>query len=61
MFLWRPGETPVLLFTFANAWLQASISKFHSNWLGVDVFSYSPFTGDMHTAILPWISAGRSR
>jgi hypothetical protein len=50
--LWRPGEPPILLFTFAYPWVQASISIFHSNWLGVTVTDYSPFRGDIQTAIL---------
>ena len=35
--LWRPGEAPILLFVFGYQWLQASISVFHANWLGVRV------------------------
>ena len=50
--LWRPGETPVLLFLFAFPWLQASVSIFHANWLGVPVAEHSPFPADMQAAIL---------
>ncbi|CAA2141118.1 hypothetical protein HYPP_02279 [Hyphomicrobium sp. ghe19] len=50
--LWRPGEPPILLFTFAYPWIQASVSIFHSNWLGITVADYAPFSGDMQTAIL---------
>ena len=49
--LWRPGETPILLFIFAFQWLQAAVSLFHANWLGVDVTLFSPFGGDNERAI----------
>src|SRR5215469_3785066 len=44
--LWRPGESPVLLFTFAYPWVQGSIAIFHSNWLDISIADYSPFGGD---------------
>ena len=50
--LWRPGESPVLLFLFAFPWVQASVSIFHANWLGVTVTELSTFIGDLQTAIL---------
>jgi hypothetical protein len=50
--LWRPGESPVLLFLFAFPWLQASVSIFHANWFGVGVTELTTFTGDLQTAIL---------
>jgi hypothetical protein len=50
--LWRPGESPVLLFLFAFPWLQASISIFHANWVGVPVAELSTKPGDAQTAIL---------
>jgi hypothetical protein len=49
--LWRPGEPPVLLFTFAYPWMQASVAIFHANWLGIDVTEYTPFPGEMHSAV----------
>jgi hypothetical protein len=53
LLLWRPGEPPVLLFTFAYPWLQASVSIFHANWLGIDVADYTPYhQGDMPGAIV---------
>src|SRR6516165_6798549 len=52
LLLWRPGEPPILLFTFAYPWLQGSIAIFHANWLGVAVAQYSPYTGDMNSAIV---------
>jgi hypothetical protein len=52
LLLWRPGEPPILLFTFAYPWLQGSIAIFHANWLGVDVTQYAPYAGDMYGAIV---------
>jgi hypothetical protein len=53
LLLWRPGEPPILLFTFAYPWLQGSISIFHANWLGIDVAEYTPYHhGDMQSAIV---------
>jgi hypothetical protein len=52
MLLWRPGEPPILLFTFAYPWFQGSVSIFHANWLGVDVAQYTPYGGDMHAAVV---------
>jgi hypothetical protein len=52
LLLWRPGEPPILLFTFAYPWLQGSIAIFHANWLGVDVAQYSEYRGDMNSAIV---------
>jgi hypothetical protein len=49
--LWRPGESPVLLFLFAYPWVQASTAVFHANWLGMDIAVYSPYIGDMHSAV----------
>jgi hypothetical protein len=50
--LWRPGESPILLFLFAYPWVQASTAVFHANWLGMDITDYSPYTGDMPTAVV---------
>ena len=52
LLLWRPGEPPILLFTFAYPWLQGSVAIFHANWLGLDVNDYAPYQGDMHNAIV---------
>jgi hypothetical protein len=51
MLLWRPGESPILLFTFAYPWLQGSIAIYHANWLGIDIADYPPFSGDMYAAV----------
>jgi hypothetical protein len=50
--LWRPGESPVLLFTFAFPWVQGSISIFHANWLGLDIGDYATNTGDIPSAVV---------
>jgi hypothetical protein len=50
--LWRPGESPVLLFTFAYPWMQGSVAIFHANSLGLDVIEYTPFGGEMHAAVV---------
>src|SRR5262249_45143181 len=51
MLLWRPGEPPILLFTFAFPWVQGSTAIYHANWLNLDVADYALFPGDMHSAI----------
>ena len=49
--LYRPGESPVLLFIFGYQWLQVSAVIYHANWLGMSIDEYSIFTGlDMETA-----------
>ena len=52
MLLWRPGEPPVLLVTFAYPWMQGSIAILHANWLGIDIADHAPFHGDMHSAVV---------
>ncbi|MDE2579607.1 MAG: hypothetical protein KGL46_12420 [Hyphomicrobiales bacterium] len=49
--LWRPAETPILLFIFCYQWMQASIAVFHANWLGQDVQNYSTFGGQHERSI----------
>lgn len=51
LLLWRPRESPILLFVFAMQWLQASISIFYANWIGVDVSQVNPHGGDQERAI----------
>jgi hypothetical protein len=48
--LWRPGETPVLLFVFGFQWLQGSLSIFKANWENVVVGTGSPYPGSHETA-----------
>ena len=48
--LWRPGESPILLFVFCYQWLQASIRVFHANWRGVDVTELAHYGGDVQLA-----------
>lgn len=38
--LWRPGEPPVLLLIFLAPWLQASVSIYHANWVGLKLDQY---------------------
>lgn len=49
--LWRPNETPILLFILCFQWLQASISIFHANWKGVAV-SHLLMAGESEMAIV---------
>ena len=41
--LWRPGETPVLLFAVSFQWLQVTAKVFHANVLGLDVTELSKY------------------
>jgi hypothetical protein len=52
MLLWRPGESPILLFAFAFPWVQGSIAIFHANWLGISITDYAPLIGDIKAAIV---------
>ncbi len=49
--LWRPGESPTLLFVFCYQWMQASVAIFHSNWLGVGVADYSFVSTNLDASI----------
>src|SRR5262245_6592097 len=49
--LWRPGESPILLFVFGFQWLQASLKAFHANWLGQDLAFSAFFGGDAPLAV----------
>jgi hypothetical protein len=57
MLLWRPGESPILLFIFVFPWLQASTGIFHANWLGIDIGDYPVFSGEMHAAVAMSLAA----
>jgi hypothetical protein len=48
--LWRPGESPILLFVFGYQWLQISAGIFYAGWLGLSISEFSPYHGDMQTA-----------
>jgi hypothetical protein len=48
--LWRPGESPILLFVFGYQWLQASITLFRANIGGYDWGELSAFRGDIEAA-----------
>ncbi len=50
--LWRPGESPILLFVFLFAWLQASVHLYVANLKGVPAIELSQFIGDNQQATL---------
>ena len=50
--LWRPGESPILLFVFCFQWLQASIEVFHANWMGIDIVDFTTEGGHLGLAIV---------
>ncbi|MGA7326119.1 MAG: hypothetical protein WBX25_16945 [Rhodomicrobium sp.] len=50
--LWRPRESPILLFMFFYSWVQASTAIFHANWLNTDAGNLTETPGDVHSAIL---------
>ena len=50
--LWRPRESPILLFVFGFQWLQSSINVFQANWLGVSMVEFSSEGGDLDLAIV---------
>jgi len=52
LLLWRPGESPILLFAFALPWLQGATMGFRANWLGVHVDEIAQFPADVRAAIL---------
>lgn len=45
--LWRAGEPPILLLAFGMPWLQASVSIFHANVLGLELNAYPDWRGQM--------------
>lgn len=48
--LYRPGESPVLLFIFGYQWLQISAVIFHASWLGIHIDEYAIYPGlDLET------------
>lgn len=50
--LWRPGESPILFFTFGFLWIQAAIWVFHANVLGIPVEEYSLVGGKTGEAVV---------
>lgn len=48
--LWRPGESPVLLFIFVYQWLQSSIKIIQGNITGQAINYLSDYGGDIETA-----------
>jgi hypothetical protein len=49
--LWRPGESPILLFVFGYQWLQISLRIFQASFEGVQVDALSQFGGAISGAI----------
>lgn len=54
VWLWRPGETPVMLFIVIYQWFQASIKLIHANALDRPLYRLADFGGDIETAT--WLS-----
>ncbi len=50
--LWRPGESPILLFVFLFAWLQAAVQLYVANIKGVSAVELNQFVGDTDQATL---------
>lgn len=50
--LWRPGESPILLFVFVYPWIQAAAPIFHANWLGLELADYPRVKGDIERSIV---------
>lgn len=50
--LWRPGESPILLYIFAYQWLQGSVKIFQGNFYGMALNDLPTFKGDFDLATL---------
>lgn len=50
--LWRPGESPILLFLFGYQWMQGSILIFLSNLRGLDISAVWDATGEVGIATM---------
>lgn len=50
--LWRPGESPILFFTFGFLWIQTAIWVFHANALGISIEDYSVVGGRTGEAVV---------
>lgn len=49
--LWRPSESPILLFVFGFQWLQASAYLLQAGWQGLTVSQAAPYSGNVEAAI----------
>lgn len=49
--LWRPGESPVLIFIFLYHWLQGSLYIFYARISGLPINSISSYTSSLDTTI----------
>ena len=45
MLLWRPSETPILLFIFLYQWLQAAMGPLYGNMFGLQIDELAPNNG----------------
>ena len=50
--LWRPGETPILLFIFLHQWMQACLPPFYGNWKNLPVDQLTLNAGNQQLASL---------
>ena len=50
--LWRPGDSPILIFLFGFQWLQSSALIFYANWLGRGVAEIADIKGDVEKATI---------
>lgn len=48
--LWRPGESPILLWIFSYQWIQASAKAMDASFKGVDLNNLSTYGGDIELA-----------
>ncbi len=49
--LWRPGESPILIFIFAFQWIQAAIAPFYANLVGISIDDFASYYGRHSVAI----------
>lgn len=49
--LWRPGESPILLFLFMYSWIEASAAILYANWRSMPLIHYPEVGGDIDSAV----------
>jgi hypothetical protein len=50
--LWRPGETPILLYGFVLQWIEASLSIFQANWQNRALSTLAIFGSDIELSTM---------
>lgn len=50
--LWRPGETPILLYGFVFQWIEASLSIFQANWQNTALSTLALFGGEIELSTM---------